>query len=145
MYERNDKISLLHPVLVAKVNNMLSELKHSGLPFAVFETWRSPSNQQAVFDAGNSKAKAWRSWHQYGLAVDFVARPLVGSRHVWSWSPDHDWQTLGKIGIRHGLRWGGNFQSIVDMPHFELPCPKSIYEAEALVKTDGVLALWDLI
>lgn len=82
-------MSKLHPLFRAKVNEVLKACKDSGLPFRVFEAYRSPERQEYLYQQGRTRfdggivtnARAWGSFHQYGLAVDFVL--FEGGR--WSW------------------------------------------------------------
>lgn len=67
--------------------------------FKLFEGFRSPMRQDALFEQGSTKARAWQSAHQYGLAADVVV--LDGS--TWSWKPEHDWRFLKLEAQRIGL------------------------------------------
>lgn len=67
--------------------------------FRPFEGLRSPAKQETAFRAGATKARAWQSPHQYGLAVDFVAR----HGDTWSWAKTHDWAFLARCAIARGL------------------------------------------
>lgn len=84
--------------------------------FRPFEGYRSPVKQNEARRKGVSKAAAWSSPHQYGLAVDFV--PFMGGK--WMWEGDHDWAFLarcasarGLICQTSGLEW--------DKPHVQSP------------------------
>lgn len=50
--------------------------------YEIFETFRSPIRQDNVFARGASKARAWQSAHQYGLAVDLAILEPSGR---WTW------------------------------------------------------------
>lgn len=67
--------------------------------FRPFELWRSPEDQRKAYMAAKSKARAWQSPHQYGLAVDFV--PFVNGR--WSWAEGHDYAFLKNCAAARGL------------------------------------------
>ena len=82
--------------------------------FEPFEGFRFPATQAKLVTAGTSKAGPWQSAHNYGLAVDFVARlqpdgsnPLPGTVLTagakWSWLDTHDWPFLKKTSERFGL------------------------------------------
>jgi hypothetical protein len=82
--------------------------------FRVFETYRSPERQRFLHERGGStKARAFQSPHQYGLAVDYV--PVVAGK--WVWDGDHDWQLLDGLAIKLGLRRTISW----DRPHIEHP------------------------
>ncbi len=81
--------------------------------FRVFESYRGPVEQEAAFSRGASKARAFESAHQFGLAVDFV--PWDGTKFIWPSAVDREWQSLDRLSALHGLlttiRW--------DRPHVE--------------------------
>lgn len=105
----------LHPRFRPVYLAVADDIEHRGLPFEVFELWRSPERQRWALKRRTSMLDEWRSRHQHGLACDFVGRD---SRGRWSWSDDLPWDELGRIYDRHGLtgghRWGWDF------PHGEL-------------------------
>lgn len=96
----------------------LTDLYQSGLvltDFRPFEGYRSVERQRQLFGQrpAVTKADAWQSAHNYGLAVDFV--PWVDGK--WTWLPaDHpDWRILRQQaelrGLDNSLDW--------DRPHVE--------------------------
>lgn len=75
--------------------------------FKPFETFRGPVRQLDLFARGTTKARPWKSAHNYGLAVDFVPFvPLSANRTVgvWSWAGDHDYKFLAATAVHCGLR-----------------------------------------
>lgn len=82
--------------------------------FRPFEGYRSPERQNYLFHVmKTTKARAFQSAHNYGLAVDFV--PWVNG--AWSWDEHHDWKALefcaSQRGLLRPLKW--------DLPHIEHP------------------------
>lgn len=74
--------------------------------FKPFESYRMPERQLDLFAKGTTKARPWRSAHQYGLAVDFVPFvPLSANRAVgeWSWRANHDYKFLAASARHCGL------------------------------------------
>lgn len=73
--------------------------------FHLFEGFRDPGRQNAVFEAGSSKARAWQSAHQYGLAADIVAV----REGKWTWDASEDWRflkrTAGQFGLSVPIEW----------------------------------------
>jgi hypothetical protein len=112
---------LIHPRAKIKLTELRTQLAsgfragRTKTEFGVFETYRSPIRQQAIYkeDRGLTNAQAYQSPHQYGLAVDFV--PLVNGR--WTWDGDHDWDFLRAaargLGLKNELDW--------DRAHVEHP------------------------
>jgi hypothetical protein len=88
--------------------------------FRLFETFRDPFTQETAFKAGTSKARAFESAHQFGLAADFVPFGTAG----WEWPvTDHpEWDDLRvaarSFGLLNGIHW--------DRPHVEHPAWKSV-------------------
>lgn len=68
--------------------------------FRPFEGFRAPGRQAEVFKKGTSKARAWESAHQYGLAVDFV--PFRRGAYTWEVSAA-DWLHLRNASHARGL------------------------------------------
>jgi hypothetical protein len=97
----------------------MAEIQGAGLPLKVFEAWRSPDRQRFLFEQGRTRpgpkvtfARAWESYHQYGLAVDIVG--FVDGK--WTWDlPDATWQRMHAIGAAHGLERLG-----FETPHLQL-------------------------
>lgn len=74
--------------------------------FKPFEGFRGPVRQLDLFAKGTTKARPWKSAHNYGLAVDFVPFvPLSANRAIgeWSWRADHDYKFLAATAKHCGL------------------------------------------
>ena len=94
----------LHPIVRAAVERVSAQLAEEKIPIGVFETYRVPQRQRQLFAKGGvTGSKAWRSYHQYGLAADFVLF-LDGK---WRWDTggrlDRYWARMHEIGREHGL------------------------------------------
>jgi peptidoglycan hydrolase-like protein with peptidoglycan-binding domain len=107
---RQQDLAVLHPVIRESVKRVQEQLDEEKLPFRVFEAYRTPERQRLLYRQGRdvpgdivTKARPWDSYHQYGLAVDFVLY-ISGS---WSWKSTGQyakmWQRLHVIGRQHGL------------------------------------------
>lgn len=98
---------------------VVAAMQRIGWDAKIFEFERSPAKQEAAFARGASKARAWQSPHQYGLAVDIIHRTR-------GWPPfkDRFWADLNatvravgtkyKCNLTHGYDWGW------DAAHIEL-------------------------
>ena len=62
-----------------------------------------------------TNARAWQSFHQYGLAFDCV--PLAGGKP--DWSNREAYAILGKIAGEVGLEWAGSWERFRELPHFQ--------------------------
>jgi len=76
------------------------------------------NNKNGKIDEASEKvtnAKAGQSYHNYGLAIDFVNE--INGKPIWK--VDDNWMIVVNIFKKHGFKWGGDFKSIPDAPHFE--------------------------
>jgi peptidoglycan L-alanyl-D-glutamate endopeptidase CwlK len=115
-------IKELHPKVQLLCNQFITKCKEYNIDVIITSTYRDNEKQSALYKLGRTEpgkrvtnANAGQSMHNYRLAFDFV--PLVDGKAEWN-------NTLlfikcGQIGKSLGLKWGGDFKSIKDMPHFE--------------------------
>lgn len=119
----NRDLKLLHPSVRGAVEEILYRTKQEGIPFAVYEGYRSPERQSWLYEQGRSrpgavitKAPAWHSFHQFGLAVDFALKDEKGN---WSWDTGGAkmdwWERLHDLGNAYGLE-----PITSEMPHLQL-------------------------
>lgn len=95
---------------------MKANLLLDGVDIEMTDGWRGEQDQDAAKASGHSKAAFGHSPHNFGVAFD-VAPVIDGTL---SWPSDMTlWRQIASEGIKLGLTWGGNFHSIVDLPHFE--------------------------
>lgn len=108
-------INNLHPIMRDPVRRMMETLKSEGLSFRLFEGYRTPERQNDLIlrSPPTTRARAWTSSHQYGLAVDMVG----WEDEKWSWDLRLPWDDLGRVartcGLVQPIRW--------DRPHIEHP------------------------
>lgn len=94
-------------------------IKETTIDFAVTEGLRTPERQQQLVNDGYSQTL--KSKHLTGHAVDLVA--IVGGKV--SWEKQH-YPEIAKAmkkaaaDQKVNIRWGGDFKSFFDGPHFEL-------------------------
>lgn len=109
-WQRDQELSHLHPTFREKARALLEALAGEQIRFRLFEAFRSPQRQQYLYEQGRvragsivTKARPWTSYHQYGLAADFV---LYLDRK-WSWDAsgerDRWWRRLHEVGRSQGL------------------------------------------
>jgi peptidoglycan L-alanyl-D-glutamate endopeptidase CwlK len=119
----------LHPLLDTKLNALISDAGEKGIDLRVVSGYRSLEHQQRLYEKGRTRkgnivtnAPAGFSYHNYGFAVD-VCEFVDGKPH---WGSKH-WDTIGRMGKKHGLVWGGDWKSLVDKPHFQLSLKDIMY------------------
>lgn len=120
--ERNSDAAYLHPIFREKARRLLAQLAAEGIPFRLFEGYRSPERQQYLYAQGRTRpgpivtrAQPWTSYHQYGLAADFV----LFIRGEWSWDKTGPnaryWTRLAELGAGLGLE-----RISFELPHLQL-------------------------
>ena len=93
-----------------------------GYEMALLEGYRSPERQDRLAAAGNhvSYARAFQSFHQYGLAADcaFIreGRLVISERDPWAM---RGYQLYGETAESLGMVWGGRW-TMMDFGHTEL-------------------------
>ena len=121
----------LHPQVRIMAEQLLKEADRAGIPLTVTFTRRSMETQAALYAQGRNRlgrvvtnARPGYSYHNFGLAIDVVptellALPRWGDTPVHQTRTDALWSQVGAIGKAIGFRWGGEFRTIRDRPHFE--------------------------
>ena len=123
----------LHPDVQTRALEVLAiandHFRDQGLRVGIFDGWRPESDQTKHIESGVSfVSSARRSYHVWGLAVDFVFIDAAGN---WTWLPnpnnpadrgyrDSRWFELGAIIEGAGFEWGGRWSQF-DGPHAQLP------------------------
>lgn len=93
-----------------------------GYEMALLEGYRSPERQERLAAAGShvSNARAFQSFHQYGLAADcaFIrdGRLVISERDPWAM---RGYQLYGEAAESVGMVWGGRW-TMMDFGHTEL-------------------------
>ena len=99
-------------------------LKVSPFDFCITEGFRDRATQNKYFQDGKSKCDGITtlSKHQKGEAIDIM---VYDENNKGTWQEKYYYQVAGifkalakKNNIN--IRWGGDFKSLIDMPHFEL-------------------------
>ena len=102
------------------VFNLMRE-RH-GYEMTLLEGYRSPQRQERLAAAGShvSNARAFQSYHQYGLAADcaFIRgeRLVISERDPWAM---RGYQLYGELAESAGMVWGGRW-TMMDFGHIEL-------------------------
>lgn len=127
-------IRQLHPDLQVKINELIKACKKAGIRIGIGECLRTVAEQDAFYAKGrtrpgiivtNAKGSTYSSMHQWGIAFDFYLIMDVdkdGSKSDDAFNNATGlFNKVGAIGKKLGLEWGGNWTSINDLPHFQLP------------------------
>ncbi len=141
-------ITLCHPRLQTLAAKLKEECNEKGLKIEIGETLRTKAEQDALYAQGRSKpgrivtnapGSSYSSFHQWGTAFDIYRNDGKGAYN----ESGNFFRKVGETGVSLGLEWGGNWKSIIDQPHFQLPDwgsstqkIKSLYQnPEAFMKT----------
>lgn len=119
-------ITLCHPRLQTLAQELIKVCNESGLKIKIGETFRTKEEQDDLYAQGRTKpgnvvtnapGSSYSSYHQWGTAFDIYRADGKGAYY----DSDGFFSKAGAIGVKLGLEWGGNWHSIVDKPHFQLP------------------------
>ncbi len=93
-----------------------------GYDMALLEGYRSPARQDMLANQGShvSNARAFQSYHQYGLAADCAflkdGKLVISEKDPWALQ---GYRLYGQVAESLGLTWGGRW-TMMDFGHAEL-------------------------
>jgi peptidoglycan LD-endopeptidase CwlK len=118
---RRTDLGALHPILRESVAQLLASFQQENLPLQLYEGFRTPQRQAWLYQQGRTfgsiitESDAWESYHQYGLAADFV----LWVNGAWSWSTlgvnESRWKRLRELGKSVGLE-----PRAAELPHLQV-------------------------
>lgn len=97
-----------------------------GYDMAIIEGYRSPERQNMLADMGAhvSNARAFQSYHQFGLAADCAffrdGKLVISEKDPWAMK---GYELYGEVAESMGLTWGGRWK-MMDFGHTELRKPE---------------------
>lgn len=153
---RCSSLDFLYPPFRARLEGFIAAAHKQSLMAYPFETWRSPALQASYFAKGRTqpgkiitRADAWMSNHQYGIAADLVFDGSEAPGIQWDWVGDYvgdkvgDYERLGALGMQAGLVWyGAAGAPFHEKPHFQWPTPMGPREMLKLYKEGGLERVW---
>lgn len=114
---------LLHPDFNQRLLLAFKIMKERhGYEMALLEGYRSPARQDMLARMGTqvTNARAFQSWHQYGLAADCAfwrdGKLVISEKDPWAM---RGYQLYGEVAESLGLTWGGRW-AMMDFGHTEL-------------------------
>jgi peptidoglycan L-alanyl-D-glutamate endopeptidase CwlK len=127
------KIETLHPAVRPKATELINLAEKEGIKLRVTSGLRTWEEQAALYAQGRTapgsivtNAKPGDSFHNYGTAFDVV--PIVDGSPDWN---SNEWDKIGSLGKSLGFKWGGDFSSIKDRPHFEMNFGKTLAQLKS--------------
>jgi peptidoglycan L-alanyl-D-glutamate endopeptidase CwlK len=132
----------LHPDVVQKAELVRQIAAEQGILIRYTDGYRSFDQQDALYNQGRTtegpvvtNARGGQSYHNYGLAIDFVLTDHYGNAH-WELDRDingngvSDWEDVGNIAKSVGFTWGGDWESFPDYPHLQLDYGMSLADLQ---------------
>jgi peptidoglycan L-alanyl-D-glutamate endopeptidase CwlK len=114
---------LMHPEYSQRLLLVFKIMREKyGYEMALLEGYRSPARQDMLASLGNqvTNARAFQSWHQYGLAADCAfwrdGKLVISEKDPWAM---RGYQLYGQVAESLGLTWGGRW-TMMDFGHTEL-------------------------
>jgi peptidoglycan L-alanyl-D-glutamate endopeptidase CwlK len=114
---------LLHPDFSQRLLLVFKIMKEKhGYDMAILEGYRSPARQDMLAGMGGqvTNARAFQSWHQYGLAADCAfmrdGKLVISEQDPWAM---RGYQLYGEVAESLGMTWGGRWK-MMDFGHAEL-------------------------
>ncbi|GGF72738.1 hypothetical protein GCM10010912_17440 [Paenibacillus albidus] len=145
----------LHPVVLAAAVALIERSYARGVNIVITQGLRTIEEQDALYAQGRTKpgkivtnAKGGTSYHNYGLAIDFALLLPDGKSVSWDLKRDGDsdkvadWTEVVQEAKALGFKWGGDFVSIKDAPHFQITFGLKISQLRAGQKpTETAMAI----
>lgn len=109
----------LDPELSGKLQELMKRMADAGHPVKITGTTRTEAQQNKLYKQGRGApgnivtevdGTYTKSRHQLGRAAD-----------LWFVKGDGPWDLLGQHAKDLGLEWGGDWKTLVDRPHVQLP------------------------
>jgi peptidoglycan L-alanyl-D-glutamate endopeptidase CwlK len=123
----------LHPIVRKATEELISRSFAAGVPIVIVQGLRSIEYQNELYAQGRTapgaivtNARGGYSFHNFGLAIDFALLMPNGKGISWDTyrngdnDGQRDWMEVVMIGKSLGFEWGGDFKTIMDMPHFQM-------------------------
>lgn len=127
------RLNGLHPVVKQAAELLIERCHARGVPIVITQGLRTIAEQNALYEQGRTKpgvivtnAKGGHSFHNFGLAIDFVLLMPDGKNVSWDMRRDgnydktSDWLEVVEEAKKIGFEWGGDWKTFKDYPHFEM-------------------------
>lgn len=149
LIQKNDhyRLNQLHPQVEAAKNQLIKNCQEKQIHIQITQGIRTFAEQNRLYEQGRTKpgkivtyAKGGQSYHNYGLAIDFVVIDPTTNQPTWDFTFDgnqngrSDWIEVAEEGKKLGFEWGGDWRGFKDYPHLQMPFGQSIWELQLSVK-----------
>lgn len=130
-----ERIRKLHPKIQVQAAKAIIQLQREGINARITQdgTYRTIAEQEKLYEkylkGGPRAAAPWKSYHNYGLAVDVAL--IVNSQMN---NDPKKWNRIGEVFQSCGFVWGRSFG---DTPHFEMSFDYSEDELRQICEAQG--------
>lgn len=142
--------SKLYPKFLELVKLLLTNCEKRGYVFFAISGYRSPEEQSKLYSIGRSSAgkivtnaKAYESYHNFGLAVDLCHdldhKKENGLQPSWDMKA---YKVLQEEAKKLGLTSGLDFKSFPEGPHIQLTTSLSLVKMKQLALKGGLSEVW---
>lgn len=125
--DRRLKVTGMDKDVIEITRDVIKEMHEEGIYICVAQAYRSIAEQNALYAKGRTvagsivtNARGGQSNHNYGVAVDLCIYPNTFSRVEFLQPSDARMKKIVSAMKRRGMKWGGDWASFRDYPHFEL-------------------------
>jgi len=122
---RKLNISGMRKDVADRTRAVITQMHAQGIYICVAQGFRSFAEQDALYAQGRTKpgnivtnARGGQSNHNYGVAVDLCLYTQDGSDVIWT--VEGNFRKVIAAMKGQGFKWGGDWVSFKDYPHFEL-------------------------
>lgn len=119
-------VSGMNKTVAEITRSVIKEMYKKGIYVGVAQAYRSKAEQDKLYAKGRrgivgekivTNAKGGQSNHNFGVAVDLFQYSSDGSEALFL--TDTHFMQIVKEMKKHGMKWGGDWSSFKDFPHFE--------------------------
>ncbi|CAH1212365.1 hypothetical protein PAECIP111893_03526 [Paenibacillus plantiphilus] len=127
------RLTGLHPVVLAAADKLIERAFARGVSIIITQGLRTIEYQNELYAQGRTKpgpivtnAKGGRSFHNYGVAIDFALLLPDGRSCSWDMTRDgngnkqKDWIEVVDEAKKLGFEWGGDWPHFRDYPHLQM-------------------------
>jgi len=144
----------LYPPFLRKLHTLLKNCEARGAHYVAQQGLRTYEEQNALYEKGRSapgkivtNARGGQSYHNFGMACDFV-RDMKAAKGVQpSWDPE-DYRILAEEAEKLGLEAGLDWHTFKDPPHVQLHTTRAgigLHQLRELYASNGILAVYHLL
>jgi len=151
--------NLLFPGFAQQLLSFEARLAEKKLPFSLFMGLRTFEDQDELYAQGRTKpgnkvtnAKGGDSWHNYGLAADYVLDGQPEKPGLqWSWNITmdlnadgyNDWREMADLAEACGMEAGYFWMKFPDAPHVQNRFGLTLADCKELYRLGGIKRVWE--